>query len=160
LEIDYRAALSARVMQSVGMAFLFVPLNTAAFAFIAKEHVNNGTGLINLARNIGGSAGIATASTILARREQFHQQMLVSHMTPLDDSYQASLHGMTQVFVAHGSSAADAAQQAQASLYGSVQQHSAMLAFIDDFHVFGWLCLAIIPLALAMKSVRRARRTK
>src|SRR5581483_3766641 len=113
LEIDYRAALSARVVQSIGMAFLFVPLNTAAFAFIAKEHVNSGTGLINLARNIGGSAGIATASTILARRQQFHQNILVSHMTPLDDSYQASLHGMTQVFVAHGSSAADAAQQAQ-----------------------------------------------
>jgi len=73
LEVDYRTALIARVVQMMGIAFLFVPINTAAFAFVPKEKVNNCTGLINLARNIGGSAGIATATTILARRQQFHQ---------------------------------------------------------------------------------------
>jgi len=73
LEVDYRTALIARVVQMTGIAFLFVPINTAAFAFVPKEKVNNCTGLINLARNIGGSAGIATATTILARRQQFHQ---------------------------------------------------------------------------------------
>jgi DHA2 family multidrug resistance protein len=155
LQIDYRGALSARVVQSIGIAFLFVPINTAAFAFIKKEKVNDGTGLINLARNIGGSAGIATATTLLARRQQFHQHMLVSHITPLDEGYQAASQGLTQAFVAHGSSAADAAQQAQAAVYGMVQQHAAMLAFIDAFHVFGWLCIAIVPMALAMRSVRK-----
>jgi DHA2 family multidrug resistance protein len=155
LEVDYRTALLARVVQMIGIAFLFVPINTAAFAFMPREKVNNCTGLINLARNIGGSAGIATATTILARRQQFHQQMLVSHVSPLDTTYQALAQGTAQAFVNHGSSPADAAQQAQAMVYGMVQQHAAMLAFIDDFWVFGLICLAIIPLALAMKSVRR-----
>ena len=42
-----------------GLAFLFVPINTVAFSFIAKEKTGYATGLINLARNIGGSSGIA-----------------------------------------------------------------------------------------------------
>jgi len=80
--------------------------------------------------------------------------MLVSHLSPLDTTYQVLSQGTAQAFVNHGSSPADAAQQAQAVVYGMVQQHAAMLAFIDDFWVFGLLCLAIIPLALAMKSVQ------
>ena len=155
LEIDYRTALTARVVQMVGVAFLFVPVNTAAFAFIEKNKVNDGTGLINLARNIGGSAGIATATTILARRQQVHQQILVSHVTSLDSPYLALSQGMSQAYVAHGSSAADAAVQSQATVYQMVQQHATMLAFVDDFWVFGVLCLAVIPLALGMKAIHK-----
>ena len=76
LEIDYRTAVWSRMVQSLGLAFLFVPISAAAFAFIPKERTNYATGLFNLARNIGGSSGIATVTTLLARRAQFHQQIL------------------------------------------------------------------------------------
>ena len=88
LDIDFRTAMMARIYQSAGMAFLFVPINVMAFYFIPKEKFNNATGIINLARNIGGSFGIANVVTLLARRTQFHQGMLVSHMTPFDSAYQ------------------------------------------------------------------------
>ena len=84
LHIDYRTAVWSRMVQSLGMAFLFVPISAVAFAFIPKERTNYATGLFNLARNIGGSSGIATVTTLLARRAQFHQQILVAHMTPYD----------------------------------------------------------------------------
>jgi DHA2 family multidrug resistance protein len=74
LYIDYATALWSRIVQSSGLAFLFVPISTVAFAFIPKERTNYATGLFNLARNVGGSAGIATVTTLLARRAQFHQQ--------------------------------------------------------------------------------------
>ena len=59
LSIDFRHAMLARVVQSLGLAFLFVPINTMAFYFIAKQKTSYATGLINLARNVGGSTGIA-----------------------------------------------------------------------------------------------------
>src|SRR5580658_1049899 len=59
LDVDFRSAVLARVVQSLGLAFLFVPVNATAFYFIAKQSTSYATGLINLARNMGGSTGIA-----------------------------------------------------------------------------------------------------
>ena len=39
LDIDFRTAMMARIYQSAGMAFLFVPINVMAFYFIPKEKI-------------------------------------------------------------------------------------------------------------------------
>ena len=76
LGLDYRHAVEARMLQSFGLAFLFIPINVAAFAYVPKEKTNMGTGIINLARNIGASVGIGTVTTMLERRAQFHMSRL------------------------------------------------------------------------------------
>jgi DHA2 family multidrug resistance protein len=156
LGIDFRTAMWARVIQSVGMAFLFVPISTAAFTDIARERTNYAAGLFNLARNIGGSSGIAMVTTLLARRTQFHHQVLTSHLTPYDRAYQSALAGTTQMLHRHGSSLPDASRQAQAILYGTVQRQAGMLAFADVFLVASLLFLAVIPLMFFMKHSKRS----
>jgi DHA2 family multidrug resistance protein len=153
LDIDYHTAMMARVVQSAGLAFLFVPINTMAFATVPREKMGSATGLINLARNIGGSSGIAIVTTILARRTQFHQARLVSHMTPYDPAYAQALAGTAHTLAAQGSSAAQAMAQAQGMLYGMLQRQSAMLAFVDSFWVLGIVFLAVVPLMLFVKKV-------
>ena len=154
LEIDFRTAMMARIYQSAGMAFLFVPINVLAFYFIPREKFNNATGIINLARNIGGSCGIANVMTVLARRSQFHQNMLVSHMTPLDAPYQGMVNGARQLLFAAGSSPTDALAQAQGMAYGLLQRHAAMLAFVDSFWLMGLTFLSLIPLMFLIKKSR------
>jgi MFS transporter, DHA2 family, multidrug resistance protein len=151
LDIDYGAAVWGRIVQSLGLAFLFVPISAAAFAFIPRERANYATGLFNLARNIGGSSGIATVTTLLARRSQVHQQVLTAHLTPLDAPYREALRQTGAMLQSHGASAADAAGQAQGLLYGTLQRQSGMLAFADAFRVMGVLFLMIIPLMFLMK---------
>jgi DHA2 family multidrug resistance protein len=154
LEVDFRTAMVARVYQSAGMAFLFVPINVMAFYFVPKEKINNATGIINLARNIGGSVGIAGVVTMLARRAQFHQAVLVSHMTPLDSAYQALLSGAKQMLVAQGSDPVQAAHQAQGLAYGLLMRQASMLAFLDDFWLMAVVTLGMIPFMFLMKKVR------
>jgi DHA2 family multidrug resistance protein len=154
LDIDFRTAMMARVYQSAGMAFLFVPINVMAFYFVPKEKFNNATGIINLARNIGGSFGIANVVTLLARRTQFHQNVLVSHITPLDPAYQAMVSGAKQVLFRAGSNPVDAVAQANGLAYGLLQRHAAMLAFGDDFWLMGLTFLSLIPLMFLMKKSR------
>ena len=84
LQLDIWTAVRAWTFSRIGMAFLFIPINVTAFYFIPKEKMNNATGIINLARNIGGSVGIANVATLLSRRAQVHQAMLVAHLTPYD----------------------------------------------------------------------------
>jgi MFS transporter, DHA2 family, multidrug resistance protein len=138
------------------LAFLFVPINVAAFAFVSKERMNNATGLINLARNIGGSVGISLVTTLQARLAQMHQTNLVGHMTPLNPRYLDALRGAAAIARSHGSDAATAAHQAQGLLYGELLRQSAMLAFIDVFWILGIVCLAMIPLMLFIKSAPRS----
>jgi DHA2 family multidrug resistance protein len=154
LDIDFHTAMMARIYQSAGMAFLFVPINVMAFYFIPKEKINNATGIINLARNVGGSFGIANVVTLLARRTQFHQGILVSHMTPFDSAYQAMVNGSAKYLFAAGSSFADAQAQANGMAYGLLQRHAAMLAFGDDFWVMGLMFLILVPLMFLMKKSR------
>jgi MFS transporter, DHA2 family, multidrug resistance protein len=151
LQIDYQTAVWGRVVQSLGLAFLFVPISAAAFAFIPRERANYATGLFNLARNIGGSSGIATVTTLLARRSQVHQQVLTAHLTPYDAPYREALEQTTAMVQAHGASLPDASQQASGLIYGSMQRQAGMLAFSDAFWVMGALFLAIIPLMFLMK---------
>jgi DHA2 family multidrug resistance protein len=151
LQIDYETALRSRVVQSCGFAFLFVPIATAAFARIPKERTNYATGLFNLARNIGGSSGIATVTTLLARRSQFHQSVLVSHLTPYDLPYREALTHATALVQSRGSSGPDAAMQAQGLLYGNLLRESSMLAFSDAFWLMAVLFLAVVPLMFLMK---------
>jgi DHA2 family multidrug resistance protein len=153
LYIDYKTAVIARVVQSIGLAFLFIPINVTAFAFVPKEKTNYATGLVNLARNIGGSSGIALATTMLSRRSQFHQYNMVSHLTPLDPAYQSTLQGLTQTLIQGGSDAAQAASQAQGMLYGMVQQQAMMRAFVDVFWLLAVVFLAVTPLVFLMKKV-------
>jgi DHA2 family multidrug resistance protein len=154
LQIDYATAAWSRMTQSLGLAFLFVPISATAFAYIPRERTSYATGLFNLARNIGGSSGIATATTMLARRAQFHQSVLVAHLTPYDWQYREALAGAAATLRAAGSSGPDAGRQAQALIYGSMLRQAGMLAFADAFWVMGALFLLVIPLMLFIKKVR------
>jgi DHA2 family multidrug resistance protein len=151
LQIDYKHAVLARMMQSFGLAFLFIPINVSAFAFVPKEKTNMGTGIINLARNIGASVGIATVTTLLQRRTQFHQSQLMEHVNSMSQAFQAKLHALTVAFSSSGAIGSGAASQAYGMIYGSVQRQAVMLAFIDNFHLLGIVFLIVIPVLMLLK---------
>jgi DHA2 family multidrug resistance protein len=151
LQIDYRHAVLARMMQSFGLAFLFIPINVSAFSFVPKEKTNMGTGIINLARNIGASVGIATVTTLLQRRTQFHQAQLMEHVNTLSQAFQSKLHAITVAFTSGGSSGPGAATQAHGMIYSTVQRQAAMLAFVDNFHMLGIVFFIVIPVLMLLK---------
>ncbi len=157
LYVDYATAVWSRMVQSAGMAFLFVPISVAAVAMVPRDRMNYATGLFNLARNIGGSSGIATVTTLLARRSQMHQQVLTAHLTPYDTAYRDAILHTTQLVHAHGATMPDAARQAGGLLYGGLLRQAAMLSFADAFWVMALLFLLIIPFMFLMKRTAPAR---
>ena len=151
LQVDYKSAVVARMIQSLGLAFLFVPMNVMAFQNVSPSRTNYATGLLNLLRNIGGSTGIALVNTVLSRRSQFHQATLVANMHPASTSFQGFLAGAGQKFVAHGNSMADATKKSMGLAYGTLVRQSTMMAFVDVFWIMGVLCLALLPLLLFIR---------
>jgi DHA2 family multidrug resistance protein len=151
LQIDFRTLATARVIQAAGMAFLFVPINTAAYAFLPRDKNNAASGLMNLARNIGGSVGISVVTTMLDRRTQKHLSDFAGHLTAGSAAMQNVIQGASRAMMAHGASAAGANRQAYALVQGTIQRQATMLAYLDCFWFLGMAILAMVPMVFLMK---------
>jgi DHA2 family multidrug resistance protein len=160
LDLDIGASYAhialLRVFQAAGLAFLFIPINTLSYNGIPMQKNNDVSGLTNLARNIGGSMGTAFVVTVLARRQQFHQERLGGRI----DFSSANLFNRLNAlgsYLLHGgrvSSLAQGRNLAQGSIYQQLIQQSTMLAYLDVIK-----CLAI-AMALAIPLVFLMRRPK
>jgi len=158
LGVDFHTVMMARVYQALGLAFLFVPINTAAYSGLPRDKNNAASGLMNLARNIGGSVGISFVTTGLARRAQVHQGQLVETLNPANLRFQSALRGMTGIFsdAGPGSGGSSAQQHAYAMLQGNVIRQATMLAYIDNFWVLGIVIACLIPCVFLIKKAKAA----
>jgi DHA2 family multidrug resistance protein len=152
-DITYGYAALARILLALGLPFLFLPVTTASYAGLPPDKTNQASALINVARNIGGSMGVALAQTILAQRQQFHQSRLVEHIAPSDLGYQQSIEAMTRFFQAQGSNATDAAAQALAWVGKTLQQQVDFLAYIDVFWTLTIIAVLMIPTAAVLRPI-------
>ena len=151
LYVAYSDLAWARIYQAAGLAFLFVPINTAAYTGIPQGKTNNVSALMNLSRNLGGSFGIAILSTILARRAQYHTNTLGYYTSDYNPNFTEWMSRTTQYFQQQGSSAIEAAGQAKGLMWAQVQKQAAMLAFLDAYYVLMILVLCAIPLIFLLK---------
>ncbi|HEY6579446.1 MAG TPA: hypothetical protein VIY09_09000, partial [Rhizomicrobium sp.] len=104
--------------------------------------------LMNVARNLGGTIGISTVQTLLARGEQIHQSRLVENLNPLNPNYVQATRQMTQAL--HGDGA-DASGAALGHLYQTVQQQAAMLSYVDVFYLLMIVAIFTMPLLFLMQ---------
>jgi len=93
-------------------------------------------------------------SNVLAHREQFHQSRLIEQVIPSNSPYQSTLQEVTSYFTAHGSSLAQAHQQAIDWIGQQVQSQASFLAYVDAFWVLMLISLAAVPLALILRKVK------
>ena len=146
LGMSFRTIMFARMVQAASLPFLFIPINAMAFRSITQDKTNNASALTNLARNFGGSIGISFTSTILTRREQFHQSRLVETLQPMNPAYPD--------FANHIGSLTGGAANAPgtlANIYQGAVQQATLLSYIDDFKVLGLLFLGLLPFLLLVK---------
>jgi DHA2 family multidrug resistance protein len=140
-----------RIVLGVGLAMIFVPLNTVTLATISREEMGNATGMFSLLRNIGGSVGIAMAATLLARYGQFYQTGLVAHINPYNPTFQMRYGELKQALISKGIATTQADHTALGMMYGEVRRQAGALAFNRIFFIIGLAFLIIIPLLFLLK---------
>ena len=152
LDLSFKELVIARILQASGLAFLFVPINTAAYASLKREKSNEASAILNLSRNLGGSVGISVVNTILARRSQFHQNTLAGHVTAFSPYVHRMMQGTSSLLSSHGGSSTPYSMiQATRMLYQTVLSQAQMLSYIDVFYVLSITCALLVPLPLLMK---------
>ncbi len=126
------------VVQGLGSGFVYVPLAAATFATLAPALRNEGTAFFSLIRNLGSSIGISVVETLLTRNTQIVHATLAEHVTRYNPILRSQL-GVSPTVAA------------MAGVNAAVTGQAAMVAYIDDFQLMMYLCLAAIPLVLLLR---------
>jgi DHA2 family multidrug resistance protein len=158
LDIDFHTAAMYRVYQVIGLAFIFIPINTLSYVGIPRNKSNQVSGITNLARNLGGSIGISMLSTFLQRLSQRHQVYLTAHATPTDPAFSQRIAGMTQTFISQGLPPDQATDRAYSFLSRMISGQATTLAYIDIISVMALAVLCLAPLAFIMTRPRGGAR--
>ncbi|MGA7245295.1 MAG: EmrB/QacA family drug resistance transporter, partial [Terracidiphilus sp.] len=119
------------------LSFVFVPLATMSTATLSREEMGNATGLFNMLRNIGGSIGIAMATTAIIRRAALHQTEIGANLSPSSPVFQQKSR-MISIYLGHQIGQPSARPGSLGLMYGMLQQQSALMAYVD---VFRWTAL-------------------
>jgi DHA2 family multidrug resistance protein len=151
LLISFNSAVWLRITQVLGLGFLFVPITLVAYIGIAPEKNNAVAGIINFMRNMGSSVGTSMVTTLVARRSQYHQQILVGYARPDNPNFQNSVDGLTQTLTHGGLGANEAHAQAYARIYANLQDQAGSLAYIDIFMVLAIGSAIMFFLAFLLK---------
>jgi DHA2 family multidrug resistance protein len=154
LASDFWSLAWPRLLQGVGMGFIFVPLQSLALSSVTVRQLPNATALFSVVRNIGGSAGVAIATTLLSRRAQLHQSTLVSHVHAWDPETVERLRQWTAHFLGHGADPTTAGRRALVMLYRETQAQAQVLAFIDDFRLLAVMYAGLVLMIVCMRRVR------
>ncbi|HYB89596.1 MAG TPA: DHA2 family efflux MFS transporter permease subunit [Candidatus Binataceae bacterium] len=151
LQTDYRTAMMYRVYQSAGLAFLFMPISMMAYVGLPQEKNNMVAGMVNLARNIGGSVGISMVETVIGRRSQFHQDVLSTHISAYEPAARSATRDLGVLLFHSGIGRPAMLGQGVGRIYGSVLKQATALAFVDAVWLTAVLCACMVPLVFLMK---------
>jgi DHA2 family multidrug resistance protein len=148
LEMGEASVIWPRVVQVLGLGMTTVPLSTIMFRFLPMEQSSNAAGIYALVRNEGGSIGIALSSTFLQRSAQTHQAYLGARLAPSNPAVMQAMHSLGGV---RGGTAPDQAYAGLSLLYSQVQRQANLLAYMDQYRLFAYLLLAMVPLVVLLK---------
>lgn len=153
---SYRVFVTMRILQVVGLPFLFIPISTMAFLDIPKEKSSKASAIYSLSRNMGGSVGIALLASYLARHQQVNQVSLASHLSPSDIGYKALLADTTHAFFAQTGNMASATHMAMGKIYQELLHQASILAYRDSFAFMACItfCLAFLALRMPLNNPR------
>ena len=137
-----------RILQVMGLPFLFIPINTIAYDGLPQHKTAEGSALMNVARNLGGSIGVSLANTELLQRSQFHQARLVENLTPSSPAFQSTMKQLSQYFIQQGAPPTTAQSHAYGLIGRTIMSQASLLAYIDVFYTWAIFAAVLVPIVL------------
>jgi DHA2 family multidrug resistance protein len=149
----------ANLVRAFGQPFTIVPVTGLAIATLAPKNAANGSAIFNIFRNIGGSFGIAILSTLVTRREQFHDLRIGEAVTAYAPQTQARIALVQQNFIHKGFDPVTALKQAYAVIKSTMTRDAFVMAFNDAFLVVA-ISLIVAAVAIWFCKAPKARESR
>jgi len=153
LDMSFSAASWLRVVQMLPLPFCFISITTAAYVGMPREQSNQVAGLINFARNIGGSILIAITNAQVTNRTEWHQQHLQAAMQSGSIAFQQHSQTLSGFFSNHFGGSNGMAL-ALANMYSQLNRQAATQGYQDVYMELSWMSLGLIALAFLLSKNR------
>ncbi len=148
-DISIGTASFLRVLQVAPIPFLFISVTTAAYFGLPREASNQISGLINFARNVGGSILISLTNAEVTQRSLFHQARLQNYMSSVDPNYLAYIRNMTS-YLGRSLGPGGAQGAAAGQVYEQLNAQATTLGYIDVYWMIAIATGCMIPLAFLL----------
>ncbi len=143
----------SNIIRALGQPLIFVPLLSMSTEGIPPSEAGSASAVFNMARNIGGSVGIAMLSTVVTQREHLHSVHLGEFVTTYSPAVADRINQYQTLFESKGIDAGTAHGYALTALNHQVQNNAYLMAYSDAFLCIGVaLFLAIGGLLFMPKS--------
>jgi MFS transporter, DHA2 family, multidrug resistance protein len=133
LGMSFGFASWLRIVQVAAIPFVFISVTTAAYFGIPRELNNQVAGLINFARNIGGSILISLTNAFVTESTAFHQANFLHSVNSGNAIYQQRLQATANALSPH-LGPANAQAGAVAQIYKAMQAQTAAQAYVDVYY--------------------------
>jgi len=153
LDMTFGAASWLRVVQMLPLPFCFISITTAAYVGMPKEQSNQVAGLINFARNIGGSILIAVTNAQVTSRSEWHQQHLQSAMQAGSIAFQQHSQALSG-FLGGQFGSQNGMSLALASVYSQLNRQALMQGYQDVYMELSWMSMGLVVLAFLLSKNR------
>ena len=153
-QVDFDTLVVMRMAQAFGLAFLFVPISTLAYATLPREQNGDAAALYTMFRNISGSIGIAVSTALVAQQSQIRMAHLAANLTPFDQPYLDTLQSRADALIALGRAPVEATQTAFVMMYQALREQAQVLAYSDVFLFCAIMAACAAPCALLFSAKR------
>ena len=156
LDMSFSEASWLRVIQMIPIPFCFISITNAAYVGLPKEASNQVSGLINFARNIGGSIFIAVTGALVTNRGLFHQARLQNYMSYSNPQFQQQVNSLSHYFGTAGPGApgGGGTGMAHASIYQQLNQQAAAMGYMDVYRMLCWMSCGMVLCAFLLSKNR------
>ncbi|GAC1418670.1 MAG: DHA2 family efflux MFS transporter permease subunit [Acidobacteriaceae bacterium] len=151
LNSSFGRVTELRMLQVIGLAFIFIPISTLNYVGVPVEKSNQISSLSNFARNLGGSAGTALLTTYLARSSQVNQMNLAANIVPGSLALSQYTDRVRQMLAMRGMSTEGATAVAIGQAYRQMLREASMLSYKNAFAILGAIVFVLAPLPFLMR---------
>jgi DHA2 family multidrug resistance protein len=127
-----------RLLQGLGIAFFFLPLNTILLSEIRPDQLASATGLSNFCRTMAGSIATAVTVWVWNNRTDYHHAVLTEHVRDASDGWLQYRSALQALGVT--------GQRAYGLVDGVISQQALTMGVNDVFFAFACLFFVITPL--------------
>lgn len=145
------------ILRGIGMGMLFIPITTLSLSTLKGQQIGQGAAFTGMMRQLGGSFGIASITTFMARQNIVHRNALISHLDVNNPMVQNHVTAVQHAFMARGVPSNIALQDSYKTLDFTVMKQASVLSYMDVFLYLGIMFLICIPFVLLVRSNKKQK---
>lgn len=136
------------LLYGAGTTLSSIPLQSAVFAAVSMDDTPEANGMIAVARNLGGSIGLAAIASFQDERFDIHYWQINAALSATDPELEQWVAATARMF----GSGAEATSAAIRSIDAEVMLQALVMTFNDMFLLLSVISLVFVPLVMLLRA--------